>query len=70
MASDVGSIGLGAVFRPGSQALGWRALPARVTLGRVLLYAVSPPSLSDRPCPRADHLLLWVAEWPLRGPGP
>ena len=38
------------------------------TLGGVLPRVQFPlPSLSEHPRPRVDHLLLWVAEWPLGG---
>lgn len=67
---DVDCTGLEAVFRDGSQAPGCRALAAGVYLrqGSCECAVPSPQSVGDL-SPRADHVLLWVAEWPLGGPG-
>lgn len=67
---DVDCTGLEALFRDGSQSPGCRALPACVDLRRGLPSVQCPlPSLSEHLSPRVDHVLLWVAEWPLGGPG-
>jgi len=60
---DVDCTGLEAVFRDGSQAPGCRALPACVDLrqGSSQCAVPSPQSVRDLN-PRADHVLLWVAE--------